>query len=112
MKRGEIWTVAAGSGYGAKPRPCVIIQDDAYAQTDSVTIAPCTTDETPADFRTLLEPSEANGLRQATRVMVDKVITVQRTKLGERLGELAADELTELNRALLVFLGLTAANVR
>ena len=28
MKRGEVWTAAAGSGYAGKPRPVVIIQDD------------------------------------------------------------------------------------
>ena len=107
MRRGEIWTVSAGSGLGAKPRPCVIIQDDAFAATDSVTIAPCTSETVPADFRVELEPSDGNGLRVATRLMVDKVITVQRSKLGERLGALTGEEMGELNRALLVFLGLT-----
>lgn len=107
MKRGEIWTVSAGSGLGAKPRPCVIVQDDAFTATDSVTIAPCTSEVVPADFRVETEPSQANGLRVVTRVMVDKVITVRRSKLGERLGLLTAEEMGELNRALLVFLGLT-----
>ena len=33
MRRGEIWTAAAGSGYVGKPRPVVIIQDDRFDAT-------------------------------------------------------------------------------
>ena len=38
MKRGEIWSVAAGKGYAGKPRPVVILQDDRFDATDSLTI--------------------------------------------------------------------------
>jgi len=27
MRRGEVWTVAAGTGYAGKPRPVVILQN-------------------------------------------------------------------------------------
>jgi hypothetical protein len=30
MRRGEIWTVAAGAAYTGKPRPAVIVQDDRF----------------------------------------------------------------------------------
>ena len=38
MKRGELWTTADGSGYASKPRPVVIVQDDAFTARDSVTV--------------------------------------------------------------------------
>jgi mRNA-degrading endonuclease toxin of MazEF toxin-antitoxin module len=38
--------------------------------------------------------------------MVDKVTTVQRSRLGHRIGHLADDDLSRLNRSLLEFLGL------
>jgi mRNA interferase MazF len=38
MRRGEIWTVSGGKDYPGKPRPVVIVQDDAFDATDSITI--------------------------------------------------------------------------
>ncbi len=106
MRRGEIWTVAAGSGYAGKPRPAVIVQDDRFSDTGSVTVCVCTTDPTDAPlFRPLIAPSEANGLAAPCRVMADKVTTVPRAKLGARIGRLSDEDLLRLNRALLVFLG-------
>jgi len=107
MKRGEIWTIAGGSGYAGKPRPVLIVQDDAFAERDSVTVCLITTD--PADlpvFRIPVEPTADNGLRAASHLMADKVTTVQRSRLGQRIGQLADDDLLRLNRSLLVFLGL------
>ena len=34
MNRGEIWTVAGVPAYAGKPRPAVIVQDDAFAARD------------------------------------------------------------------------------
>jgi mRNA interferase MazF len=48
MKRGDIWTVACGKDYAGKPRPAVIIQDDSFDATDSITVCAFTTDETDA----------------------------------------------------------------
>jgi len=107
MKRGEIWTMAGGSGYAGKSRPVLIVQDDAFAERDSVTVCLITTD--PADlpvFRIPVEPTADNGLRAASHLMADKVTTVQRSRLGQRIGQLADDDLLRLNRSLLVFLGL------
>jgi mRNA interferase MazF len=107
MKRGEIWTMAGGSGYAGKPRPVLIVQDDAFAQRNSVTVCLITTD--PADlpvFRIPVEPTADNGLRAVSHLMVDKVMTVQRSRLGHRTGCLADDAMLRLNRSLLVFLGL------
>ena len=46
MRRGDIWTVAGGKDYAAKPHPVVIVQDDSFDATDSVTVCPFTTDKT------------------------------------------------------------------
>ncbi len=107
MRRGEIWTAAAGGGYLGKPRPVVIIQDDRFDATSSVTVCAMTTDPTDAPlFRLVIEPDDVNQLRETSRLMVDKITTVPRTKLGERLGQLADEDIVRLGRAALVFLGL------
>jgi mRNA interferase MazF len=107
VKRGEVWTVSGGADYAGKPRPAVIVQDDSFAATGSVTVCPFTTDPTDAPlFRLLIEPSPANGLRAPSRLMIDKVTTVARVKLGDRLGKLGEEDAVRLNQAMLVFLGL------
>jgi mRNA interferase MazF len=107
VKRGEIWTATDGRDYAGKPRPVVILQDDRFDGTDSVTVCAFTTDVTEAPlFRLVVEPSEGNGLRVASRLMVDKVTTVPRARLGDRIGCLREEDIARLNRAMLVFLSL------
>jgi mRNA interferase MazF len=107
MKRGEIWTVAGGRDYAGKPRPAVILQDDRFDATDSITLCAFTTDPTDAPlFRLDVEPNERNGLHVACRLMVDKITTVPKTKLGSLVGRLEDEDLVRLNRAVAVFLGL------
>jgi mRNA interferase MazF len=110
MERGEIWTVAGGKDYAGKPRPVVIVQDNNFDATDSVTICPFTTDETEAPlFRLEIEPNARNGLREPSRVMVDKLTTVPKSKVGTLVGRLDDEDLLRLNRAMLVFLGLAGS---
>ena len=77
MRRGDIWTVAGGKDYAGKPRPVVIVQDDSFDATASITICAFTTDETEAPlFRLPVEPSDRNGLLATSRLIVDKITTV------------------------------------
>jgi mRNA interferase MazF len=111
VKRGEIWTVSGGQEYAGKPRPAVIVQDDNFDATASVTICAFTTDATEAPiFRLLVEPTEENGLRAKSRLMVDKLTTVPKVKMGSRIGRLADSDLLRLNRAVVVFLGLAGTS--
>lgn len=107
MRRGEVWTVAAAGDDAGKPRPAVVLQDDAFAATASVTLCAFTPDPLDAPFlRVLVEPGGSNGLHQPSRLMVDKITTVPRTRLGQKIGELGEDDMARLNRAAIVFLGL------
>lgn len=107
MKRGEVWTASAGGDYTGKPRPVVIVQDDRFDATASITICGLTSHSTDAPlFRPVVEPSRTNGLRLSSCLMADKVTTISRSKLRERIGRLDDEDLLRLNRALLVFLGL------
>ncbi len=113
MKRGEIWTIAGGGDYTGKPRPAVIVQDDNFDATASVTVCAFTTDPTEAPlFRLRVEPSERNGLRAASNLMVDKLTTVGKQRLGSQIGRLEDEDIVRLNRAIVVFLGLAASRKR
>lgn len=108
MRRGEIWSVAAGSGYAGKPRPVVIVQDDRFDATASVTVCAFTTALVDAPLlRIPVEPSPSNGLRLPSHLMVDKLTTIPKSKVGSRIGSLGPEDLVRLNQALIVFLGLT-----
>ncbi|HEX4116034.1 MAG TPA: type II toxin-antitoxin system PemK/MazF family toxin [Solirubrobacteraceae bacterium] len=110
MTRGAIYTAAARGPYTGKPRPVVILQDDRFDATASITICPFTTNPVEAPLiRLPIDPSEGTGLEQPSQLMIDKVTTMPRSSLGERLGRLRDDELVALNRALIVFLGLVGA---
>jgi mRNA interferase MazF len=113
MTRGEIWTVSGGTNYTGKPRPAAIVQDDHFDATSSITICAFTTDPTDAPlFRLAVEPTERNGLRASCRLMVDKITTVSRAKLGSRIGRLDEEDIVRLNRAILVFLGLAGPTTK
>jgi mRNA interferase MazF len=109
VTRGEIYTAAARGPYTGKPRPVAVVQDERFDATASVAVCPFTTNPVEAPLLRLpIEPSDENGLDQPSRLMVDKVTTVPRSSLGERLGRLRDDELVALNRSLIVFLGLAS----
>jgi mRNA interferase MazF len=111
LKRGEIWTVAGGPDYAGKSRPVAILQDDRFDALSSITLCPLTTNPTPAPlFRLLLKPSERNGLKEESSLMADKITTVDRARLGRRIGRLEDEEMVRLNRAVMVFLGLAGAS--
>lgn len=107
MNRGDIWTVSGAGGYAGKPRPAVIVQGDAFDATGSLTLCFFTTDTTEAPlFRVPVDPTDENGLASRSSLMVDKITTVPKGKLGRLVGRLGDEDRIRLNRAMLVFLGL------
>lgn len=108
MRRGDIVTVAGGV-YATKPRPTLILQDDRFHATASVTVCPFTSYEVDAPLlRIAVTADEENGLDQDSFLMVDKLTTIRRSNAHARIGRLAATTLVELERRLLAFLGFGA----
>ncbi|MDQ6435915.1 type II toxin-antitoxin system PemK/MazF family toxin [Mesorhizobium sp. LHD-90] len=111
MKRGEIWTLTGGGDYARKPRPAVVVQEDSFDGTASIVVCTFTTTAVDAPlYRIAVNQSPSNGLREASSIMVDKIAGVPRDKLGKRIGILESEHLDRLDRALLVFLGLTTTS--
>ena len=107
MRRGEVWTASSNADYTGKPRPIVIVQDDRFDATNSVTICVMTTDPAEAPlFRVPIAPNERNGLNTLSRLMVDKITTVPKNRLGHRVGHLDAKDIERVDQAILIFLGL------
>jgi mRNA interferase MazF len=105
MRRGDIVTVSGGV-YARKPRPALVVQDDRFDATESVTVVPFTSTAVDAPLLRVSVPvDEENGLGQDSFLMVDKITTVRRSNVGTVLGRLEATTLVEFERRLLVFLG-------
>lgn len=105
MIRGELWTVAGGV-YASKPRPALILQDDAFAATDSVTVLPLTSHVLDAPLlRVRIGAGQMSGLDRDSDVMVDKLTTVRRSNVATRVGRLSTEQLGEVERGVMAFLG-------
>lgn len=107
MRRGELWTASGGKHYAGKPRLVLVVQDDRFDATDSITICPLTSDATEIPLlRVQLKPGSSTGLTQSSSIMIDKLTTVPRSKLGEHIGAASENDMLALSRGLVVFLGL------
>ncbi len=105
MSRGDIVTVTGGA-YASKPRPALIVQDDRFDATDSLTVCPFTSTDVDAPLlRMSVTADEENGLDQGSFLMVDKMTTVRRSNARTVVGRLEATTLVDFERRLLVFLG-------
>jgi len=105
VRRGDIVTVAGGV-YAGKPRPALVIQDDRFDATDSVTVCPFTTNVVDAPLlRVAVPANDGNGLDKHSHLMIDKITTVRRTNVHSVIGHLEATTIVEFERRLLVFLG-------
>jgi mRNA interferase MazF len=109
VNRGDVVVVALSGDYG-KPRPALILQSDLFNETHpSVTVAPVTSTVVDAPlFRLTLEPAAETGLRSVSQVMIDKVTTVKRDRVGRRIGRVGDATMLRVNRAIALWFGLAA----
>src|SRR4051794_29980872 len=105
MKRGDLMSVSLPGDYG-KPRPALVIQSDIYGHLQSVTVLPLTSNTlSPEACRVTVQPSEKNGLRRISQIMVEKATSISRSKAGPFIGQLSDDDMNAVDRALAIFLG-------
>ncbi len=106
MKRGDIVTIAMQDDYG-KPRPAMVLQSDNFAEHPSVIVLPISSTMVDAPlFRITVHPSDRNGLKKSSQMMVDKIIAYKREKIGKAFGSIDHTTMIEVERALAVFIGL------
>ena len=106
MRRGDVVTVALQGDLG-KPRPALIVQADEFAAHPSVVLLPITSTLVDAPrLRPQVDPSATNGLETVSQIMVDKVQSVARSKLGARIGTLEPATMALVERALATLLRL------
>jgi mRNA interferase MazF len=106
MKRGDIVTAVLPSELG-KPRPVLILQSDYFADLESVTVIPLTSVIKDAPLlRLTIEPSQLTGLRKPSQLMIDKISTIRRSRLGGAIGSVDSRTMVRVKRAVALFVGL------
>lgn len=106
MKRGTLVTAVLPGDYG-KPRPCLVVQSDHLAALDSVLLCPITSDtETAGPLRVTVAPTEANGLKTGSVIMVDKLTAVARTRCRDNIGFADPDVMREVDARIAFVAGL------
>ena len=104
MNRGKIWTVSGSESYTGKTRPAIIVQDNDFDATGLIALCLFTAEAPLTGLP--IEPNGPNGLDSPARVMVDKITTVRKQKIGKRLDELAEKDIVRPDRAVATFLDL------
>ena len=115
MRRGEIWTVNLDPVRGSeanKIRPAVVVSNDAANATAArlgrgvVTVVPVTSNvERVYPFQVLL-PAPVTGLPRDSKAQAEQLRSVAVERLVERVGELPAPLLADLDQALRLHLSL------
>jgi mRNA interferase MazF len=87
----------------------VIVQADVLTEAGLPSVVICLISSHLVNAEALripLDPAPENGLRQASPIMVDKVVTVPRARIGAVIGRLDDATLLHLNRTLAFVVGL------
>ncbi|MCX6494314.1 MAG: type II toxin-antitoxin system PemK/MazF family toxin [Actinobacteria bacterium] len=98
IKRGEIWIIR-GHGYGSKPRPGIVIQNDDI-QIESVTVVPLTTDRGEAESTRVPVLVRGPEMSRLSFAMVDKVMPIRRIDFGPRVDVVDEKLLRDIEREL------------
>jgi mRNA interferase MazF len=107
MRRGDLVSVALSGDFG-KPRPALVVQSDQFSESETIVVLLVSSDLIDAPLLRLdILPDETNQLRKASQIMVDKVMTVRRDKVGSVFGHVGDQVMVEVTRAMALFFGFT-----
>jgi mRNA interferase MazF len=106
VKRGDVVLVVVSSELG-RPRPGVVVQADEFEGLSTVFICPISSDlQEKLPLRPIVEAQPSNGLRLRSQIMTDKMIALRLDRVRRVIGHIDGETSEQLDRALLVVLGL------
>jgi mRNA interferase MazF len=107
ISRGDLVITTLPGDYG-KPRPVLVVQDDAFRMVPSLTVLPLTSDlrnDSPL-LRINVNADSETGLQTRSQIMVDKTGTVRRDRVTRHIGRVDLVTMRAAGAALAKFLGL------
>jgi mRNA interferase MazF len=92
-----------------RPRPGVVVQaNEFHSDLSTVFVCPISSDlHDKLPLRPTIEAAPENGLRLRSQIMTDKMAALRRGRIRRVIGRIDAATSEQLDRALLVVLGLT-----
>ena len=107
MKRGDVVLVVVPSELG-RPRPGVVVQAEEFSEElSTIFICPVSSDlQERLPLRPIIEANPSNGLRLRSQIMTDKMVALRHERVRRVIGRIDAETSEQLDRALLVVLGL------
>lgn len=98
LARGDVVLCVASGDYG-KPRPAIVVQANLFNPTHaSITVCPLTSEIVAAPlFRLDLVPTDANGLKKPSQVMIDKIVSLPRKRISSIIGRVTSQQLRAVN---------------
>jgi len=108
VKRGDVEIVAERGALTSKPRPAVVVQsDDAPLDARRVTVAVITTTGIDAPLvRIPVLPDNDNGLQRPSRIMTDRVTTIEKSSVHRIIGSIHPTTMRSVDDALRRWLAL------
>ena len=112
IRRGDLFWVDLDPTKGSEQagrRPVLIIQNDVgNAVAPTVIIAPLTTKSFTKPYPVNVHLSRGTaGLKQDSTILLGQIRTIDKARLGRKIGHLSPSYLTQVNRAICISLGLT-----
>jgi mRNA interferase MazF len=106
VRRGDI-VLAVHADLG-RPRPAVVVQADTFNENAlTVLVCPLTSDIAERlPLRPIVPPTPDSGLRERSQIMTDKMLALRSDRIRTVLGSIDASTAEQLDRALLILLGL------
>jgi len=105
-QRGDVVVCVLAGDFG-KPRPAVVVQSDLFNPTHaSITVCPITSEKANAPLFRLPLRAGRHGLRQSSWIMTDKITSIRRERISQKIGTLDAPEIRSLEESLQRWLGL------
>lgn len=116
-RRGDIYLVNFDPTVGheiQKIRPALVIQNDIANEYSPVTIVAAITskfDDPPYPTDVVMEPAES-GLNRVSAVVLNQVRSIDKQRLIRRLGRATATTMRQVDRALVISLGIITTSSR
>ena len=112
IRRGDLFWVDLNPTRGSEQagrRPVVVIQNDiGNDEAPTVIIAPLTTKSFTKPYPINVHvPKGVAGLKEPSTILLSQIRTIDKTRLGRKIGRLPPSYLQQVNHAICISLGLT-----
>ena len=112
VKRGEIYYADLNPVVGSEQdgfRPCLVVQNDiGNTHSPTVIIVPLTTTIKKTHLPTHVVISQTCGLEADSLVLAEQIRTLDKTRLGDFVGQVGVREQVLIDKALAISIGLEA----